>query len=105
MHRLTVLALSLLLTTTSFAGQFETQPAGPTPAAADKVYPPLPSLAMLPPSTTQDDDPPSKPTWRKRIWHAHERKSAGPTVRLIVSDASHAYLDTVEHQLDQALLK
>jgi hypothetical protein len=105
MHRLTLLAMSLLLTTSSFAGQVETQPAGPTPAAADKVYPPLPSLAMLPPSTSEDDEQPSKPTWRKKIWRAHERKSAGPTARLIVSDASHAYLDTVERQLDQALLK
>jgi hypothetical protein len=110
MHRLTVLAMSLLLATSSFAGQIEPQPAGTAPgtapaAAADKVYPPLPSLAMLPPPTSQDDEQPSKSTWRKKIWRAHERKSAGPTARLIVSDASHTYLDTVERQLDQALLK
>src|ERR1700688_3047000 len=105
MHRLTVLAISLLLATSSFAGQIETQPPGPTRAAADKVYPPLPSLAMLPPSTGQDDDKPSRPTSRKRTSRAQERKSAGPTARLVVSDVSHAYLDTIELQLDQALLK
>jgi hypothetical protein len=107
MHRLTVLAISLLLATSCFAGQIETQAPGSTRAAADQVYPPLPSLTMLPPSTDQDDDKPPRPASRKRTsrWRAQERKSAGPTARLVVSEASHAYLDAIERQLDQALLK
>jgi len=61
MYRLPVLATSLLLATPAFAGQpaSAAQPAAAAtvalampaaPAASDKVYPPLPTLAMLPPA-------------------------------------------------------
>jgi hypothetical protein len=78
-------------------------------ASADKVYPPLPSLTMLPAGSDDDGSPPAAPATRtssrKRNASATIRKPDMPAVRMVVSDASHGYLDTVEHQLDQALLK
>ncbi|MEX3984765.1 hypothetical protein AB4Y45_38020 [Paraburkholderia sp. EG287A] len=78
--------------------------AAATPAA-DKVYPPLPSLAMLPPTTGDDDEVPaphssshSKKKVRQRDCHC-----AMPTPRLVVSDTSRAYLRDIEQQLDSAL--
>jgi hypothetical protein len=111
MYRLTVLATSLLLAMSAFAGQgSEAQPvaAAPiaaTPAAADKVYPPLPSLAMLPPATDDDDEPPARPSARKKKARAQSQKWALPAARLVVSDASHAYLGNIEKQLDLALAR
>ncbi|WP_028205867.1 hypothetical protein [Paraburkholderia nodosa] len=73
--------------------------------AADKVYPPLPTLAMLPPATGDDDEVPaphssshSKKKTRQRDCHC-----AMPTPRLVVSDTSRAYLKDIEQQLDSAL--
>jgi hypothetical protein len=101
MYRLTLLATSLLLATSAYAGQpgSEAQPAAavtvaaipPAPAAADKVYPPLPTLSMLPPATDEV--------------RAQDRKWAPPAARLVVSDASHAYLGGIEKQLDLALAR
>jgi hypothetical protein len=115
MYRLTLLATSLLLATSAFAGQpgSEAQPAAavtvaaipPAPAAADKVYPPLPTLSMLPPATDDDDEPPAKPATRKKKVRAQDRKWAPPAARLVVSDASHAYLGGIEKQLDLALAR
>jgi hypothetical protein len=76
-----------------------------TPAASDKVYPPLPSLAMLPPGSDDEDDPPPKPSQRKKKSRAQDRKCVTPTAHMVVSDASHAYLDNIEKQLDLALAK
>ena len=112
--RIILLALATLLTAPAFAGQPGTdlQSAGAfpaaLPAAADKVYPPLPSLAMLPPPGAVDDDLPLKPATHKKKPHGavqtQERRSPpGPVVRIVVSDASHAYLDSVQRQIDQAL--
>jgi len=78
----------------------------PATAAADTVYPPLPSLAMLPPATGDDDDLPAprsgsgshKKKVRQRDCHC-----ATPTPRLVVSDESRAYLKDIERQLDSAL--
>jgi hypothetical protein len=125
MHRLTVLATNLLLATSAlalaltpvsaFAGQpgSKAAPAAattvasipPSPAAADKVYPPLPTLSMLPPASDDDDEPVVKPASRKKKARVQDRKAALPTARLVVSDASHAYLGNVEKQLDLALAK
>ncbi|CAB3785207.1 hypothetical protein [Pararobbsia alpina] len=132
MNRLKGSAISLVLALASaaaLAGQYEGKPqvaavttspaavhSAPAPAvpaavvanappAADKVYPPLPSLSMLPPSTGPDETPAPRGSSRRRTASATARKAEMPSVRLVVSDASHAYLDSVEHQIDQALLK
>jgi hypothetical protein len=113
MYRLPVLAMSLLLATSAFADQPSggAQPAvttalamPATPAAADKVYPPLPTLAMLPPAS-DDDDPLPKPTQRKKKGRVQERKCVTPAAHMVVSDASRAYLGGIEKQLDLALAK
>jgi hypothetical protein len=115
MYRLTVLATSLLLATPAFAGQpgSEAQPGAavnvasipPAPAAADKVYPPLPTLSMLPPATDDDEEPPAKPSARKKKVRAQDRKWVPPAAHLVVSDTSHAYLGNIEKQLDLALAR
>jgi hypothetical protein len=82
--------------------------ASAAPASADKVYPPLPTLAMLPPSSGDDDEPvapvASKPAAKKRKARAAvDLRPTAPAARLVVSDASRAYLRSVEKQLDLAL--
>jgi hypothetical protein len=78
-------------------------------AAADKVYPPLPTLAMLPPTSSGDEDEPlSPPTHssshsKKKVRHPDCHCSGAPVVHLVVSDTSRAYLQDVEHKLDVAL--
>lgn len=74
--------------------------------ATDKVYPPLPTLSMLPPASSDDDDAPAPHTAsRKKKLHAHDGRPVGPTARLVVSDASRTYLKDIEHQLDVALAR
>ncbi|MBB2926190.1 hypothetical protein [Paraburkholderia silvatlantica] len=72
--------------------------------AADKVYPPLPSLAMLPPAAGDDDELPAphSTSHRKKVCQ-RDCHCAMPTPRLVVSDASRAYLKDIEQQLDSAL--
>jgi hypothetical protein len=110
--RTALLALAMLVTAAAFAGQpgADLQSAGAVPAAADKVYPPLPSQAMLPPSSAGDDDVPVKPVSHRKKSRvpnpAQEHRSPpGPVARLVVSDASHAYLESVQRQIDQALAR
>ncbi|MBB5496811.1 MULTISPECIES: hypothetical protein [unclassified Paraburkholderia] len=76
-----------------------------TTASADKVYPPLPTLSMLPPSTGDDDDLPAprSTSHNKKKTHQHDCRCAMPTPRLVVSDASRTYLKDIERQLDSAL--
>ncbi|MEW9584351.1 hypothetical protein [Paraburkholderia sp. DGU8] len=76
-----------------------------TTASADKVYPPLPTLTMLPPSTGDDDDLPAprSTSHNKKKTHQHDCRCAMPTPRLVVSDASRTYLRDIERQLDSAL--
>ncbi len=111
-YRMTFLTLAMLLSAPVFAGQpgADLQSSSAFPAAADKVYPPLPSLAMLPPTSGDDDDLPVKPAVHKKKAHAQvqlqeHRPPPAPAVRIVVSDASHAYLDSVQRQIDQALIK
>lgn len=83
-------------------------PATAAAAAADKVYPPLPSLAMLPPGGGSEVEP--APAVRTRggkhkAAFVQVRKAAEPVPRMVVSDASHTYLVGVERQLEAALQK
>lgn len=122
MYRILALAMGLLLATSVLATsalaaeQAATAPqaggpatataaATPAPAPADKVFPPLPSLAMLPPATDDDDEAPPKPGVRKKKSRVQDRKSSVPTARLVVSDASRTYLKGIEKQLDLALAR
>jgi hypothetical protein len=116
MRRIFVISAGLLLGTSAWAGTVQTvaslQPSG---ASADKVYPPLPTLTMLPPSSGDDEEPlsHSAPASRKKkARHVAECSKCGgggggggsaPVARLVVSDASRAYLKDIEHQLDVAL--
>ncbi|MEX3815684.1 hypothetical protein AB3X96_36540 [Paraburkholderia sp. BR13439] len=103
-------AASLCLSSAAWAGQpAASAPATAAPpatlASADKVYPPLPTLAMLPPSTGDDDDLPApRSTSRnKKKTQKRDCHCAMPTPRLVVSDESRAYLKDIEQQLDSAL--
>ena len=77
----------------------------PAAAAPDKVYPPLPSLTMLPPSTDSDDDAPPRKSTSKKKGAAAKVKNEMPTPRLVVSDATRSYLNSVEQDIDRALQK
>ena len=120
MFRPAILAASLALATFISQSAFAGQPAlagtlsanGATSssaasAAADKVYPPLPTLAMLPPSSGDDEEPAApKPVAKKRKARAPvDLRPAAPAARLVVSDASRTYLRSVDKQLDLALAK
>ncbi|WP_321924560.1 hypothetical protein [Paraburkholderia guartelaensis] len=107
-----VLAAALGFCSAAWAGQ----PAASAPAtatvvaaaatpAADKVYPPLPSLAMLPPATGDDDEAPAphSSSHNKKKTRQRDCHCAMPTPRLVVSDTSRAYLKDIEQKLDSAL--
>ncbi|MBP0589635.1 hypothetical protein J8I87_07865 [Paraburkholderia sp. LEh10] len=89
------------------AGSSAVAPGASAAPAADKVYPPLPTLAMLPPTSADDDEPLApKPAAKKRKTRAPvDVRPSTPAVRLVVSDASRTYLRTVEKQLELALAK
>jgi hypothetical protein len=111
MRRILVTVAALLLASTVWAGQ---QGPGATPAlaspqtvalatpAADRVYPPLPSLTMLPASADEDDDAPPRPSAKKKKTRRSEPRISMPLARLVVSDQSRAYLKDVERQIDVA---
>ncbi|MEM5310510.1 hypothetical protein [Paraburkholderia sp. JHI869] len=109
-----VFAAALCLSSAAWAGQ----PAASAPAAggattvaavavpaADKVYPPLPSLAMLPPTAGDDDELPAAPrsSSHKKKLRQRDCHCAMPAPRLVVSETSRAYLKDIEQQLDSAL--
>jgi hypothetical protein len=98
-------AAALVFCSGAWAGQpAASAPATATNAAADTVYPPLPSLAMLPPTSGDDDDLPApRSPSRKKKGRQRDCHCAMPTPRLVVSDTSRAYLKDIEHQLDSAL--
>ncbi|MBB5403842.1 hypothetical protein [Paraburkholderia youngii] len=110
MRLLAFAAASLCLSSAAWAGQpAASAPATAAPpatlASADKVYPPLPTLAMLPPSTGDDDDLPAprSSSRNKKKTQKRDCHCAMPTPRLVVSDESRAYLKDIERQLDSAL--
>ncbi|MBN3762400.1 hypothetical protein [Burkholderia sp. Ac-20365] len=126
MFRTAILSTSFALATLTSQGAHAGQPAvagalsangatGGAPAttaaaasaSADKVYPPLPTLAMLPPSTGDDDEPVApKPTAKKRkVRAAVDLRPTAPAPRLVVSEASRTYLRTVDKQLELALAR
>ena len=107
-HRLPILALGLLLTTPAFAAPPDSL-ASTSSAAPDKVYPPLPSLAMMPPGGGGEIEAPARSVGtaggHRKVATLRVRKSAEPTPRMVVSDASHAYLASLERKLEQAMQK
>jgi hypothetical protein len=119
MYRLIVLGTGVLCATSALAGQVAGQVAGSSAsqpvsgaqavsvasvaAAPDKVYPPLPTLTMIPAATEDDEDTAPKPTARKKKVRVVEHRLATPPARLVVSDASRAYLGGIERQIDLAL--
>jgi hypothetical protein len=78
-------------------------------AEPDKLLPPLPPLASLPPSAAQEveDDaaPPRDSRRTKKTAHAHARagKVVETRIRMVVSDESRAYLASVSSKLDAVL--
>ncbi|HWT37898.1 MAG TPA: hypothetical protein VN289_16530 [Paraburkholderia sp.] len=113
------LALAAFMSEAAFAGQpavagtlsangATASPATSAAASADKVYPPLPTLAMLPPSAGDEDEPLAapKPASKKRKARAPvDVRPTAPAARLVVSDTTRTYLRSVEKQLDLALAK
>lgn len=111
-----VASLLCMTATTAWAGQADAAGSSlqastgfSASPATDKVYPPLPTLAMLPPAASagsdDDDAPAPRTSSRKKKLHTHDLRPVGPTARLVVSDASRTYLKDVEHQLDVALAR
>jgi hypothetical protein len=77
-------------------------------AAPDKVYPPLPTLAMLPPPTATDsgdDDAPPRKTGSRKKGSKEKVKNEMPTPHLVVSDATRTYLNSVEQDIEHAMPK
>lgn len=77
-------------------------------AGPNELFPPLPSLASLPASSAEqlEEAAPASNARRpgKRIRRVAGRKSVvEPSVRVIVSDESQAYLSEVDRKLDDAL--
>lgn len=77
-------------------------------AGPNQLFPPLPSLASLPASSAEQLDAaapagnarrPGKKVRRVAV----RRAVVEPSVRIIVSDESQAYLSEVDHKLDDAL--
>jgi hypothetical protein len=104
---LATLLLAGLVTDASAAAAPQATASAQPAAATDKVYPPLPSLAMLPPSDN-DDEPLPAPGGASKKKHGRaivRVRQVTPAVKLIVTDASRAYLQDIEKQLDAALAK
>ncbi|QGZ65350.1 hypothetical protein [Paraburkholderia acidisoli] len=101
-----VFVLSSALLTNAAHAQTATLAYTASPAA-DKVYPPLPSLAMLPPTAGDEDTLPAPHAGaRKKKVKAHlDCRCSAPAPRLVVSDASRAYLKDIEKQIDVALAR
>lgn len=108
MRLILLAAAALSFASSAWAGQTGASPAtGAATAAADKVYPPLPTLSMLPPSSGDDDDDAARPhaAGHKKKPHRADCRCSAPSARLVVSDASRAYLQGIERQLDVALAR
>jgi hypothetical protein len=114
MHRYFLIAAALLFSASACAGSPDA-PASPSMQVASlapaplKVYPPLPTLAMLPPASSDDSDdaPASRSAMKKgkKVRRVVDCKCNGPEPRLVVSDDSRIYLKDVEARLDAALAR
>ena len=104
-------ALTVGLLTVPAASAFAAPPDAPMPATAaapDRVYPPLPSLAMLPPGGGAETEAvPAVHTrgGKRKVVPPQWRKATEPVPRMVVSEASHTYLAGIERQLEAALQK
>jgi hypothetical protein len=108
------LCASLFLSSHAFAGALDvsapatSQVFAATMPASAKVYPPLPTLAMLPPSSVDDDDAPmtrASAKKSKKPRHVVDCRCSAPEPRLVVSDESRSYLKDVDSRLDAALAR
>ena len=90
------------------AAALSEKPSAPA-AGPNQLFPPLPSLASLPPSAAEQiEDAPAvsgghrsgKGKSRRAPLH---RAMAETSVRMVVSDESQAYLTEVDRKLDEAL--
>lgn len=113
MLRLKLMPVGLLIASSAFAGEQgapAVQPplnSSPAVAAADRVYPPLPTLSMLPPSVGDDEElPQPRPSAKRRKPRVSaESRFNVPPARLVVSDASRTYLIDVERRIQVAFAK
>ncbi len=116
MRTLFLTTAALLFSARAFAGSLDVSApasvqtmAALAPVVAAKVYPPLPTLAMLPPSGSDEDDaPPVKSVAKKgkKTRRVVDCKCNNlPEPRLVVSDESRAYLKDVDARLDAALAR
>ncbi|SAK58370.1 hypothetical protein AWB76_02555 [Caballeronia temeraria] len=111
MRQILILAIGVMLSASAVAGPLDVSaPASVQTLAAlgpatQKVYPPLPTLAMLPASAGDDDDAPAKPASKKgkKTRRVVDCKCNGPEPRLVVSDESRTYMKDVERRIDIAL--
>lgn len=110
MRRILLTLAGLSMSAAVFAGPLDVSaPAVQTVAAlvptTQRVYPPLPTLAMLP-ASTGDDEMPVKPSAKKgkKLRPVADCKCNGPEPRLVVSDDSRTYMKDVDQRLDAALL-
>ncbi|SAL62593.1 hypothetical protein AWB71_03565 [Caballeronia peredens] len=103
---------AIVLSASAYAGPLDVSaPASVQTLAAlgpvgQKVYPPLPTLAMLPPATADDDDSPARSAASKKgkkVRRVVDCKCSGPEPRLVVSEESRTYLKDVERRIDTAL--
>jgi hypothetical protein len=115
MYRILLAVAATLVSTAALAGSLDVsapaavQTVAAIAPAAQKVYPPLPTLAMLPASISDDDElPASRVIARKGKKTRHvvaDCKCGAPEPRLVVSDDSRAYLKDVDARLDAALAR
>ena len=106
MNKIAVAVMGMFVAGGAFAAPPDSL-ASTSSAAPDKVYPPLPSLAMLPPGGGGEIEAPARSVGtaggHRKVATLRVRKSAEPTPRMVVSDASHAYLASLERKLEQAM--
>jgi hypothetical protein len=115
MHRLLLAACAAFFSSAACAGSLDisapatVQTFAAVAPAAQKVYPPLPTLAMLPASIGDEDDFPSARSIAKKGKKSRhvvaDCKCSAPEPRLVVSDDSRAYLKEVDARLDAALAR
>ncbi|SAK56025.1 hypothetical protein [Caballeronia ptereochthonis] len=111
MRRLSTFIAGIMLSASACAGPLDVsapssvQTLAALGPVAQKVYPPLPTLAMLPPLTGDGDDPPARSASRKgkKVRRVVDCRCSGPEPRLVVSEESRTYLKDVERRIDTAL--